>query len=569
MFIADTNNNRIRKVDTNGIITTVVGTGAAGFSGDGGTATTAQLNNPSGIAIDVAGNLYIADTNNNRIREVLSSGTIVTLAGNGTKGYSGDGGSATDAQLASPNSVAVDAVGNLYVADMSNHRVRKVAANGTISTTAGNGIRGYRGNNSPAATAELNFPGGVAVDSSGNLYVTDTYNNIVRKVSKGGFVPLNPARLLDTRSGYLTVDGLFQGQGALLNSGQLDLAVLGRGGMIASEVDAVVLNVTATNPIGPGFATVFPAGSTLPIASNLNYLAGDSVSNLVVVKLGTNGQVSLFSHARTDMVADLMGYFVTGSDLTSFAPQRFLDTRIGFTTLDGQEAGTGAIASNNVLSLPIAGRGNVPASGAGTVIMNLTATQPTTPGYMTAWSGDVTRPLASTLNFVTGQTIPNLVISKLSENGTVSLYNGGGTTDLIADVTAWFPDNAELTSITPGRLLDTRVGAGYITIDGQSQGTGSLAAGAPFDLVVAGRGGVPLSGVNAVVLNVTVANPATAGFLQVWPSGSTRPTASNVNYAAGQTIANLVIVKVGASGKVSLLSYAQTEAIVDVVGWLQ
>jgi len=569
MFIADTNNHRIRKVNTNGIITTVAGMGTSGFSGDGGTATMAQLNSPAGVAIDAAGNLYIADTNNNRIREVLSNSTIVTLAGNGTKGYSGDGGNAADAQLASPNGVAVDTAGNLYIADMANHRIRKVAANGTISTTAGNGMRGYRGNNSPAATAELNFPGGVALDSAGNLYIADTYNNLIRKVSKSGFVPLNPVRLLDTRSGALTVDGLFQGQGMLPKLGQIDLTVLGRGGMIASEVDAVVLNVTVTNPIGVGYATVWPAGSTLPNASNLNYVAGDTVANLVVVKLGTNNQVSLFSHARTDMIADVVGYFVSGSDLTSFAPERLLDTRAGNITLDGQDAGIGAVGPNGILTLPIAGRGSVPASGAGSVILNLTATAPTTLGYITAWSGDVTHPLASTLNFLPGQTVPNLVIGKLSSTGGVSFFNSAGTTDLIADVTAWLPENAELTPLTPARLLDTRIGAGNTTIDGQSQGTGRLQAATPFDLMVAGRGGVPLTGANAVILNVTVTNPGATGFLQVWPSGSTRPNASNLNYVSGQTVANLAIAKVGVGGKVSLFSNAKTDAIVDVVGWLQ
>ena len=160
------------------------------------------------------------------------------------------------------------------------------------------------------------------------------------------------------------------------------------------------------------------------------------------------------------------------------------------------------------------------------------------------------------------------MIGKLSSTGTVSFFNSAGTTHLIADVTGWFPDNAELTSLTPARLLETRVGTGFVTIDGQSQGTGRLAARTDFDLPVAGRGGVPLTGAGAVVLNVTATNPSGVGFLQVWPSGSTRPNASNLNYVKGQNIANLVIAKLGANGKVSLYSWLDTDAVVDVVGWL-
>lgn len=574
LYVADSSDNVVRKVATNGIISRFAGTYGYGyFSGDGGPATSAVLHSPQGLAVDVAGNLYIADSNNNRIRMIATNGVISTVAGNGTAGYGGDGGPATNAELNDPSGVAVDAVGNLYIADSGNLRIRKVVPNGNISTVAGNGTVGYSGDYGPATNAQLKNPISVTVDQAENFYIADVLNNgvpdAVRKVSNSGYMPLNPARLIDTRSGFSTIDGLFQGQGAVPNLGQVDLSVLGRGGVAASGVDAVVLNVTVTNPTHAGHATVWPAGSARPNASNLNYLAGNTLANLVVVKLGTNNQVSLFSQSSTDLVADVVGYFVAGSDLTSFAPTRLLDTRTGYTTADGQYAGVGALGPGGVLSLPIAGRGSVPASGAGSVVLNLTATAPTAAGYITVWPGNVPLPTASTLNFVAGKTIPNLVISKLSSTGTVSLFNSAGNTDLIADVTAWFPANADMNLLNPARLLDTRVGAGYTTIDGQSQGTGPLVGGAAFDLTVAGRGNVPAAGANAVVLNITVTNPATVGFLQAWPSGNTRPTASNLNYVRGQTIANLVIAKVGANGKISLFSWANTDAVVDVVGWLR
>ena len=188
LYIADTNNNRIRKVAPGGTISTVAGTGTSGYSGDGGPATSAQLHYPSGVAVDSSGNLYIADSYNYRIRKVAPGGTISTLAGTGTQGYSGDGGPATSAKLDYPYGVAVDSSGNLYIADMRNYRVRKVAPGGTISTVAGTGTSGYSGDGGPATSAKLSYTSGVAVDSSGNLYIADEGNNRIRKVAPGGTI---------------------------------------------------------------------------------------------------------------------------------------------------------------------------------------------------------------------------------------------------------------------------------------------------------------------------------------------------------------------------------------------
>ena len=182
LYIADAVNNRIRKVDTSGNISTVAGNGMYGSSGDGGPATMAQLAVPTGVAVDSAGNLYIADSDNNRVRKVDASGNISTVAGNGTADFSGYGGPATSAQLSMPMGVAVDSSGNLYIADTGNHRIRKVDASGNISTVAGNGTIGSSGYGGPATSAQLKAPHRVAVDSAGNLYIADTYNHQVRKV---------------------------------------------------------------------------------------------------------------------------------------------------------------------------------------------------------------------------------------------------------------------------------------------------------------------------------------------------------------------------------------------------
>jgi sugar lactone lactonase YvrE len=192
LFIADTYNNRIRKVTPDGMISTVAGVGEEGFSGDGGPAISAHLAYPYGLAVDGAGNLYIADTGNNRIRKVTccvdGAPVINTVAGNGTYGSGGEYGPATSAQLGSPHSVAVDSAGNLFIADLPLHLVRKVTPDGIIHRVAGNGMVGFSGDGGPATSATLFWPDGLAVDGAGNLYIADPGNYRVRKVTPGGVI---------------------------------------------------------------------------------------------------------------------------------------------------------------------------------------------------------------------------------------------------------------------------------------------------------------------------------------------------------------------------------------------
>ena len=188
VYVADSRDHRIRRIDAEGMTSTFAGNGDEGDSGDGGPATEARLAFPVAVAVDAVGNVYVADSENHRIRKIDAAGMITTYAGNGQRGYGGDRGRATEALLAYPSGVAVDAVGNVYVADSWNHRVRRIDVSGTITTYAGNGILGYRGDGAAAARSWLAYPSGVAADSAGNVYVADSWNHRIRRIDASGII---------------------------------------------------------------------------------------------------------------------------------------------------------------------------------------------------------------------------------------------------------------------------------------------------------------------------------------------------------------------------------------------
>jgi trimeric autotransporter adhesin len=275
VYIADAYNNRIRKVDPSGVISTFAGNGTAGYSGDGGAATAAELSYPRGVAVDGSGNVYIADQNNNRVRKVAPSGFISTFAGNGTAGYSGDGGAATAAKLYYPTGVAVDGSGNVYIADYFNHRIRKVDPSGVISTIAGNSNVGYSGDGGAATAAKLYYPLGVAVDGSGNVYIADEDNHRIRKV--------NPLGIISTIAGNGTVG--YSGDGGAATAAELDdptgVAVDGSGNVyIADQANSVIRKVDLSGVISTfaGNGTFGYSGDGgVAIAAQLNHPAGVAV----------------------------------------------------------------------------------------------------------------------------------------------------------------------------------------------------------------------------------------------------------------------------------------------------
>ena len=383
------------------------------------------------------------------------------------------------------------------------------------------------------------------------------------------YIPLSPTRVLDTRPGAQTIDGVSSGGGTVSAGETRRLPVAGRAGTAVDAV-AVALNVTATEATAGTYVTAFPAGAGRPQASNLNVPPGATIANLVVAKVGASGGIDLYNdRGSVHLVVDVVGYFPAGTALSALAPTRYLDTRgapFG-ATFDGQARAAGPAGPGATVELALAGRGGIPTGFAGSVILNLTATQATDGTFVTAFPAGTARPLASNLNVRPGVDVPNLVVAKLGTGGRLSLFNERGTTHLVADVVGWIPgDGQAFTGLTPARLLDTRPDG--TTIDGVHQGTGAVAGGTVAALTVTGRGGVPATGVGAVVLNVTASQPTAPTYVTVFPVGETRPLASNLNLLPGTDVPNLVVAKVGAGGQVHLFSdQGHTHLIADVVGW--
>lgn len=355
----------------------------------------------------------------------------------------------------------------------------------------------------------------------------------------GGFTSLPPSRILDTR----TSNGA---TGPVRPNGTVALQVTGRGGVPASNVSAIVMNVTVTDATSNGFVTVFPFGAMAPNASNLNFGPGQTVPNLVTVQVGAQGKVS-FQNASTgtvSLVADVAGYYLGGTPtapgaFVSLAPSRLLDTRVN-------DGALGPVPANGSVTVQVTGRAGIPSTNVAAVVLNVTVTDAKSFGFVTVYPGGTAKPNASNLNYATGQTVPNLATVKVGATGAVTLFNtSSGSVSLVADVAGYYLGGTPTAAgafvpLAPTRLLDTRVGLG---------GRGPVARDYVV-LQVTGRGGIPASGVAGVVMNVTATEEQTAGFVTVFPNETAMPNASNLNFGPRQTIANLAAVKLGGGGRV-------------------
>ena len=329
--------------------------------------------------------------------------------------------------------------------------------------------------------------------------------------------------------------------------------------VVPTTATAASINVTAVTPGGSGFITVWPCGVARPLASNLNYVAGDVVPNGVLAPIGSNGKVCIYSLVDTDLVVDVAGWF-EGDAFVGATPLRLRDTRE-----------TSRVTSTQELVLQVADIDASTADGSatrvpadvGAVALNVTVVSPDSAGFVTVYPCG-TRPLASNVNYTAGQIVPNGVIAPVSANGEVCIYSLAPT-DIIVDLAGWFPGNA-FTAATPQRLVDTRDGTGGQ--QGKLIPTGQLNVPVHGQtLSVSGNSAqVPLSA-TAAALNVTIVNPERAGFATVWPCSAERPLASNLNFVSGQVVANNVIAPIGDQGSVCFYTNVPSHLIVDIAGY--
>jgi hypothetical protein len=446
----------------------------------------------------------------------------------------------------------------------------------TLLTTVG---AGTTTDDDPVVNGMTYYYEVAAVNAVTETLSNEQFSTATPPFAPADYFPIPPTRVLDTRNGT--------GHSGKVAAGHpLDLSVVGASPFPSTHVESVVMNVTVTNPDSAGWLIVSPAGQSVPLASNLNFSAGETVPNLVTVRVTTSlsatfgGKVTLSNGVgNTDVVADVVGYYDDGTQpnggrYEAMNPTRILDTRNG-TGFSGQfgpgqprnltvsPSGTGPPPNGVPADVPMG-------ESVQAAILNVTVTRPSAASWLTLFPADSTLPVASNLNFSAGETVPNLVMVKLPTSGPmqgqISIYNNAGNTDVVVDVVAYFdllPTGKQFNALDPTRILDTRFNNGL---------SGPFGPATTRDLPVAGTGGVPASGVAAVVMNTTETNPTAASSLTLFPANgaSSPPVASNLNFSAGETVPNLVTVTLGTmpSGNVSIYNNAgNVDVVADVEGY--
>ena len=437
-------------------------------------------------------------------------------------------------------------------------------AKGTAVTGANGSIR-YTANVGACGSDSFTYRASDGSASSAPATVSVTISCPVEPPTAGGgseaspITALTPARFYDSRPAA-TVDGQQSNQGRRGAATTTVVNVAGRNGVPVGAIGAVV-NVVAISPSAGGYFTVYPCGTTRPEASTLNFAAGQTIANGATIKLGPDGTVCVYTDQAADLIVDVTGYIPQGSTVGTVVPARLHDTRPA-ATIDGKESNTGRRTSGSITTIQVAGRGQVP-TNASAATLNIAAINTAAPGYMTVYPCGTTRPEASTLNFAAGQTIANGATIKLGPDGTVCVYTDQAA-DLIVDVTGYIPQGSTVGTVVPARLHDTRPAA---TIDGKESSTGRRTSGSITTIQVAGRGQVPTNA-SAATLNIAAINTAAPGYMTVYPCGTTRPEASTLNFAAGQTIANGATIKLGPDGTVCVYTDQAADLIVDVTGYI-
>lgn len=429
-----------------------------------------------------------------------------------------------------------------------------------------------------SAARDLSAPGVSAfspstdVDQSGDVIVVWARGNIIQasrstEEAIPGFVSVTPVRIFDTRPGespnaLRLVDKVKVGGAYTL---KVQVSALPGGITPATGIGAVSMNVTVTDPNADGFLTVYPCGQISEV-SNVNFVRGQTVANAVIAPVSADGSVCFFSNTPTHVLADLNGYFPTGSGYTAVGPKRVLDTRPGespnalLTGVKAKIGGTTELVAK-MTSLPGA---TTPASGVGAVSLNVAVSNPEGPGFVTVYPCH-DRTLVSSVNFVAGQTVANAVIAPVSDAGDVCFFSNVNA-DIIVDISGWFPtESGYAPAESPARVLDTRPGESPNALRDVSKT--KIGGTKVLTVHMANLTDVtPPVGVAAVALNVTATNPVASGFITVYPCGALQEV-SSVNFVAGQTVANAVIAPLSAAGDLCFYSNVDTDLVVDINGF--
>jgi len=346
------------------------------------------------------------------------------------------------------------------------------------------------------------------------------------------YLPMQPQRVVDTRRIAPVEFG-----------NPLVIDIKSRFGLPTRGVKAVVLNVTATGSTNNGYVTVWPCADVKPPTSIVNYTAGDDIPNSVIASPDQYGNICLDSSTPVNLLVDISGWFINGDGLHTFTPQRAFDTRkTGF-----------VLTSENLFAFQMTGNFGIPTTGVSSVVLNVTATGATAPGYITVWPCNQPQPYTSNLNYLAYQDIPNAVIATVDTNGQVC-FASSSPTFLIADISGWFAQGSNLNVITPLRLFDTRP-------------TKKVSQTPVYVLNLSTSSPIAQGAATAVVLNVTAAGATKSGFATVWPCDQTQPPTSNLNFDANEDIANLVITKVSATNTVCFNASTPVHLITDLMGW--
>jgi hypothetical protein len=609
IYIADSRNNRVRKI-ANGAITTVAGTGVEGFSGDGSLAISAQLDTPHGVAVDGAGNLYIADTGNCRIRVVNPAGFISTVAGDGTPNFSGDGGPALSAELSYPAGLATDPAGNLYVADSWNYRVREITTNGNIRTIAGNGSYGPFGDGAPATAASLGLIQSLAVDAAGNVYLSDSYNHIVRTFAPGG----NISTVVGGGFGPAVDGGAAQAANLKFPKG---IAADSHGNLFISdslnyrvrEVSNGVISTVAGNgtqgysgdgapaiwaELNAPYGLAMAPGGDLVLSDLWNYrLRGVSPLDVpeTVSTPGTptgtalgapSSSYSYSTGGASDNLGNPVQYQFSWGDGTYSGW-----LAVGTTTVSH----SWPVGSYNVTAQAMSATNNsVVSSPSGALAVSIVVeavSTPSTPSGSTAGtpgmsysystggaSDNFGNPVQYQFNWGDGNysgwlaagtttashswSAGTYSVTAQARSATNNLVLGSQSAALTVTISPlrFYP-------ITPCRVADTRAGFGFTG----TQGPPFLSGGTSRNFGVAGYCGVPANA-TAYSLNVTVV-PRTNSldYLTTWPTGQTMPNASTLNSWTGTAVANAALVPAGTNGQISIYASDATDVLFDINGY--